>query len=451
MHRRPHLVMLAWGFPPCRSGGVYRALATANAFADGDWRVTVVTADREAFERYTGADPSLEARVRPEIDVVRVPFRWPAQDTDVRAYPWLRAVLPPVWRRLRSWRDVVHFPEVGYGPWLGDLTAAVGRVHSDRPADLLLATANPYVTFAAAADVAARHGVPYVLDYRDAWSLDVFSGRTLHGRRTRVGRTEARVLAGAHEVWFVNGPIRDWHASRFPESAGRMHVVANGWDPDLLDLTGLDERGVEMARTDAPATDPVSGERPLHVGYLGTVTPKVPLGPLLEGWRLAVERGDLPAGSTLTLGGYLGYFAVPDPLLVAMVERSAPWGVRYAGPVAKAQVGAFYGGLDALVLALGPGRYVTSGKVFEYAATGLPVLAVHPPDSAASDVLADHPLRVTVRSVDPEGVAEGFAALRRVAPAPAAARADARSAAERFRRDAQLAPRIRALTPEVAR
>ena len=79
----PHVLYVAWGFPPCRGGGVYRALATANRFAAKGWRVTVLTADRDTFVRYTGADPSLEERIDGRITVVRVPFSWPIHVTDL--------------------------------------------------------------------------------------------------------------------------------------------------------------------------------------------------------------------------------------------------------------------------------------------------------------------------------------------------------------------------------
>lgn len=56
----PHVLYVAWGFPPSRGGGVYRALATVNAFVAEGFDVTVLTADRETFEKYTGVDASLE-------------------------------------------------------------------------------------------------------------------------------------------------------------------------------------------------------------------------------------------------------------------------------------------------------------------------------------------------------------------------------------------------------
>ncbi len=432
MTRPPHLLYLAWGFPPSRAGGVYRALATVNAFAAAGWDVTVVTATRETFERYTGADPSLEERVDPRVVVRRIDFEWPAQDTDIRRYGPLRVALPPVWARLRRLADERPFPEPSYGPWRRPLAAAARAVHDERPVDLTIATANPHVTFAAAHDLWRATGVPYVMDYRDAWTLDVFSGGTTARTRSRVARSQARLLADAREVWFVNRPLRDWHAHQFPAVAERMVVVENGWDPALLPPV-------------PPAQPHTSG---IRFAYLGTVTPKVPLTELLEGWRAAVSDGRLPAGSTLTLGGHLGYFAVPQGPLAELLADAAAYGVHYAGPVAKSQVADFYANADVLVLALGTGRYVTSGKVYEYVATKRPIVAVHDPANATSDVLAGHPLVARVEAVTPDEVARALAeGASLVARQDEATRAALDELADRLRRDRQLAPRVEALRP----
>ena len=77
----PLVLYVAWGFPPCRGGGVYRALATANGFAQQGVRVTVLTADREAFVRFTGGDVSLELPGRaglPAAERLRIRFIGPA-------------------------------------------------------------------------------------------------------------------------------------------------------------------------------------------------------------------------------------------------------------------------------------------------------------------------------------------------------------------------------------
>src|SRR5690606_39365572 len=115
-------------------------------------------------------------------------------------------------------RDTLSFPEVGYGPWRRRIEAAALRLHRADPVDLVVATANPNVDFMAADVLHRKAGVPYVMDYRDAWMLDVFDGLLLHEEGGRVARLEARLVAAASEIWFVNEPIRAWHQERYPSA-----------------------------------------------------------------------------------------------------------------------------------------------------------------------------------------------------------------------------------------
>ncbi len=75
--------------------------------------------------------------------------------------------------------------------------------------------------------------------------------------------------------------------------------------------------------------------------------------------------------------------------------------------------------------------------------TGLPVVSVHDPANAASDVVRGYPMWFPSRSLDPADIA---AALHEAAErASEKDRAQCVRFAERYRRDAQLAPRVRAL------
>lgn len=427
-----HVLYVAWGFPPCRAGGVYRALATANSFARAGCRVTVLTAERESLERYTGVDTSLEDHIDPSIRIERLPFAWPLHDTDIRNYSWLRAHAPARWRKRQLRLDMASFPETGYGQWRKVLEKAALRIHDADPVDLVVATANPNVDFMAAWALHRRHKVPFVMDYRDAWLLDVFDGGMLHEEGSRAAKLEKGLIEAAHEVWFVNEPIRAWHQRRYPDSADRMHVVANGFDPELA----------PPARHHAPVP-----EQGLTFGYLGTISPKVPLAELIEGWRWARDQDELVARSRTRLHGYLGYYATPRADLSTMVEEAEEVDLSYAGPVAKADIAAVYETFDVLLLAIGAGLYVTSGKVFEYLATGMPIVSVHDPRNAASDVLRDYPLWFPCRDLSPEAVGEAL-----IAAAHAALTVDddmrdrCLAYAARYARDLQLQPRVQALT-----
>lgn len=433
---RPHMLYVCWGFPPCRSGGVYRALATANRFAEQGWRVTVLTADRETFYRFTGVDETLEERIHPDVEVVRVPFEWPLLEMDLRRWSRSRAANPTLWNKIRIKRDQVPFPETGYGPWRETIEKAAEKIHQENPVDLTVATANPHVAFTAAYHLHQKSQVPYVMDYRDAWLLDVFSGDRLHEANSRAARWERKLVENAREIWFVNDPIRHWHEELYPAHASKMHVVANGFDPDLVPETNDRE--------------PV-GDRPLVFGYVGTVSPKVPLADFVKGWQLAREKSEDLRDAKVKIHGYLGYYAQPRSDMLAIINAAADDGVSYEGPVGKGEIAKAYDEFDAQLLMLGKGRYVTSGKVFEYLATGLPIVSVHDAMNAASDVLRGHPLWFPVGDIeDPESIAEALIEAARAARnADEGIRAKAREFGAGYRRDLQLDPRIQALGERV--
>ncbi|MEV8172858.1 glycosyltransferase [Microbacterium sp. NPDC077486] len=421
----PHLLYVAWGFPPCRGSGVYRAWATANAFAEQGWKVTVLTVPRETFTLSTGVDESLERTVDPRIEIVRVPFQAAAFENDLRQWSRMRASSPELWNTLNARREQRSFPERTYGPWKPALENAALAVHARTPVDIVLGSGNPHVDFIPGHVLHAQHGVPYVMDYRDAWQLDVFSGARTHRASSPVARWERKLIENAHSVWFVNEAILRWHAGLYPEAAERFRVVANGYDA-------------------APETEPRhKGEAPLTFGYVGTLTRAVPIAQLVEGWRLARERSATAASATMEIWGHLDHSGTPNETISRQLAGFPELGISYRGPVPKKEIGAVYARFDALLLALGTGKYVTSGKVFEYAATGLPIVSVHDPGNAASDVLRGYPAWHPVTALTPEAIAEALVQAADAASNQQPRDQDtARRWAQRFQRRKQLDPRI---------
>ena len=424
---KPHLLYVAWGFPPCRGSGVYRAWATANAFATAGWDVTVLTVPREIFTMSTGIDESLERTVHPSINIVRVPFRSAAYQNDLRTWSSFRAHAPELWNVVDAKREQRTFPERTYGSWRPALEAAADEVHQSHRVDLVLGTANPNVDFAPGLYLQEQYGVPYVMDYRDAWQLDVFSGARLTSAGSEVAVLEERLVNGAEAVWFVNEPILRWHADLYPASASRFRVVANGYD-------------------DSPAVAGRSAVNGLTFGYIGTISAAVPIDALLAGWKRARELSPALESAHIELWGHLNHTGVPNQSVVGQLETLAENDITYHGPVAKRDISAVYGRFDALLLILGTGRYVTSGKVFEYAATGLPIASIHDPMNAASDVLQDAPAWFPVTDLSADAVAETLIAASDAAITQGEGeRVVAQHWAEQFQRAQQLDPQIHAL------
>jgi len=425
--RRPRVLYLAFFFPPSRASGVYRPIATANLFARRGWDTTVLTAPREFFTRYISAtDESLEATVDPSIRVERprltTNHMW---ERELDRLGTLYRHFPTAVTDLTQWYRGKTLDEF-YSLWIPGALARAATLHARRRFDLIVATGNPFASFIAAWALGRALRVPYVLDYRDAWTLDLFEEEPAYPPEHRAWRWEQRAISGAAESVFVNEPLRQWHRARYPEAADRMTVVPNGWEPDLLD-------GFDAARK------PAAG-RPLRFGYLGTVSRKTPMEEFLAGWRQARSH-PLLADAEFHVHGHLGFFPHHRAEMEAMLGAYAEDGVVYRGPVPKAEVGAAYGGLDGLVFLAGGARYVTSGKIFEYMGTGLPVVSAHRPGIAAADILADYPLWFGGDGLEPERLAAALAgaaeAARKADPAVTAA---ARAAAARYTREAALLP-----------
>ena len=420
----PHVCLIAWGFPPSRASGVYRALALANAFAEGGAQVTVLTCAQHYFQLVTGTDDSLTSHIDPRIDVRTVSYDAGRLDPVITHWPLHRFTEPARYRREKMAEERAFFPERQYGPWRLALEDAVHRLQRDHSIDLVVATGNPYTAYAGAAHAADQFGVPYVLDDRDGWMLDVYTGAARQDFLANEHWLGA-LLDQSLEAWFVNPPIAEWHRARFPRSAGHIDVVENGWDPELLDPAST------VRRVDGPP----------RIGFIGTINAGFPLVDVISGWRRGRESA-IPVDAELHLVGPLGYQKRAqhhERLLAASTGQQ----VVVRGPWPKARIGEAYAELDALLFAKEGGAMVTSGKIYEYMATGKPIAVVADSEQDSRRVLADYPRVHVAESTDADAVASALAAALADAAGPDADRLErARRVGARWRRDHAVRPAV---------
>ncbi|MGC5583357.1 glycosyltransferase [Ornithinimicrobium sp. W1665] len=483
---------MAFYFPPSRASGVYRMLALANHLARTGWEVTVVTVTEDFYERITrSGDPSLVDAVDPRVRVERVPLPMSHLETDLRRYGWFRGNYPGLHRRVVRRLTTALWCDQ-YGPWVPGVLARLLQIHRRHPVDVTLATGNPYSAYQAVWALRRTTGVPYVLDSRDSWTLNLFTGEMAFREGHAALTWERRTFADAELITFVNRPLLEWHQEQYPQDAGRMMVVANGYDasgvsalvpgstgdvPDPTVDVFLSEEAERAYRTLEPDVEDVEDDEdvedvevigddedddpgevgasdglgPVHLGYVGTLTANQPHPAVWEGWRRAKDAGRLP-GAVVDLYGHLGFFGVSAAVRTLLPLADATQQVTWHGAVEKADIANAYATLDVLVMIVADSPYVTSGKVFEYMSTGKPVLGLYEPDCAVAEVLDDYPLLVRTRSLDPDDVADAFvdavALARSVTPEQ---QARARAHATRFERTRQLEPLERRLREIVDR
>jgi glycosyltransferase involved in cell wall biosynthesis len=386
MSTKPHIVFIAWGFPPSRGSGVYRALFTANFLAEEGFQVTVITTEENIWKRYYGEDKSLIAAIDPRINVVRIPFYWASRETDVRTYGFLRAYQPYVWSRLNYIKERFLYPETVYGPWGKEILNALDEVAIEKPIDLVLSTSNPNISAVAAYRFHKRNKTPYIVDHRDAWTLNVFTGEDAYSKRSKQVRLEKKIFSNASEIWFVNDAIASWHAAKYSDGLNRIHVVANGWDYDLSELN-------RSTNSDA-----------LTIGYIGTISNQVPLEDFLTAWINVLDRFPKYSKNKVEFYGYLGFYNNSNDSRHELLTDAKKHNVSFHGPIEKENLKDAYSRFDACLLLLASGKYVTSGKVYEYISTCLPILAIHDPGNAATQVLREHPATIRAAGMEIEQI-----------------------------------------------
>jgi glycosyltransferase involved in cell wall biosynthesis len=391
---------------------VANPLAAVNALAKRGHEVTVLAAGTDTFALAMGADWGLVEQIDPAVTVVRVdqPGAW----NDPIASRW-----PEVLRRYGGaapqWlRDVEvkMFPEPirndWYPAWLPVATAAARALHRAKPFDLVIATILPAVSAGVALNLNAAAGVPFVVYERDSWVFSPFTGEPYEDAdRSRPLLEE--VFERAEQVWYINTPIADLHRREFAAWADKIREVRNGWEAAF----------VPEVITPAPRAG-----RGLVFRFVGTADVGFPSAFVNEAWRLARAASPVVQDSTLEFVG----------VAADNVKAHSAEGVKWSEPVLKRDLAAVYASADVLLFIKEGGPMATSGKVYEYTATGLPIASSMAPGHDARAVLGGRPLWFDAAEHTPAGLAAALVAAAAHEPT-AAELAAARRHGQRFRRD----------------
>ena len=157
--------------------------------------------------------------------------------------------------------------------------------------DVIVATSFPPTAILIAHTIAARLRVPYVADFRDAWTRYAYAPQRPAPLAELERRLEMRMIRDAGAVVTVDAPLVDHAFARLaPENRPPLHVIQNGYDEDdfrdampaQLPAFSIVHTG-RLRRSTRPLWDALThamGERPelrgrLHVWQVGVVDPGV--------------------------------------------------------------------------------------------------------------------------------------------------------------------------------
>jgi glycosyltransferase involved in cell wall biosynthesis len=99
--------------------------------------------------------------------------------------------------------------------------------------DVILATGSPFSTFVAARYVARHYGIPYVMDYRDPWSLSALNSNT-RMLASVIGPLECQLIRDAAATVMVSPSHAKNQEEKF-QMVKCPSVITNGYDPEQFD------------------------------------------------------------------------------------------------------------------------------------------------------------------------------------------------------------------------
>jgi len=242
--------MIANAFPPEGAAGVYRPLRFVRHLPCSGWHPHVVAADQYYYERY---DPALLAMIPHQTEVVRVRGHDPWQAFQARRVVQLqnngssrnggsKAPLRPTFRSsVRSYlsQKLRTIEAWSYHPdrsmlWIQPAVKATVALCASKQPKIIWATAGPVSSLIVAQKASQRTGIPYMIDFRDAWTItyNKFEASRPKWAILRDRKRMYRLLEGAQAVSFRYHTEAEcyWHAYPGALNASRIHIIPNGYE-----------------------------------------------------------------------------------------------------------------------------------------------------------------------------------------------------------------------------
>ena len=371
MQKRVLIITYYW--PPSGGSGVQRWLKFAKYLPEAGWEPVIFTPENPDFDL---KDETLLKEISSNLEVIRFPIWEPYQlfakvKKQGKTHPgrileqqkkgflekaaiWLRANL------------LVPDPRVF---WVKPSVQFLNQLLLEGQFQAIITTGPPHSLHLIGQKLKQKHGIPWLADFRDPWSqwefLDTLPMLSFIRRRHEA--LERKVLKQADVVVTISPTFqRDLEKL----SGRKIDLITNGYDP--ADIPTDFHPRPKLAKR-------------LHLVYTGIIDAiRNPL-PLMQALKAEFEVGGEVVSWT--------FVGKVSEQVQQQVEADS-WlqtHIHFAGYVPHHQVFEFYANTDALVLILTDTKNAKGnipGKLFEYLARGLPVLALGDPQGDSATLLS---------------------------------------------------------------
>lgn len=358
------VLIITYYWPPSGGAGVQRWLKFSKYLPQYGWEPVILTVDPQ-FAAYPAIDASLEKDVPDHIKV----YRTKATDW-FRLYRNDKSKVPSAGFAInmdnslkgkisRFIRGNFFIPDPRRG-WNKFAIRKACEIIVSLKINHIVTTSPPHSTQLIGLYLKKRFpGIIWVSDLRDAWT-DIYYYKLFYPSRISAAIDagyERKVLRNADRIITVGKNLAKTFASRIKDAGTRIQIIPNGYDEE-------DFEGVEMVLPDR-----------FTITYIGTMSEAYPMDALIEAL----------SGIEKTGHDFLFRFVGNIPVnlktkIRASIGREKTEFVPYSEHPEAIRSMASSSLLLLVVPLTESNKVITPGKLFEYIATGKPVLYIGPVD-----------------------------------------------------------------------
>lgn len=371
---RKRVLIITYYWPPSGGSGVQRWLKFAKYLPEAGWEPVIFTPENPDFDL---KDKSLEKEISKDLEVMKFPIWEPYQLLDrirgkkeshpgrvmeqkeqsfiEKAAIWLRANL------------MVPDPRVF---WVKPSVKFLTELVEKGQFQAIITTGPPHSMHLIGRDLKRKTNIFWLADFRDPWSQWEFLDKLpmQNSVREKHKKLEQEILSEADIVTTIS-PTFQHDLSQLSDR--KINLLTNGFDPS--DIPQDFSVGVKKAGS-------------LHIVYTGIIDSIRNPMPLLKAMKeeFSKEKGEVQ----FTFVGRVSEQVREE----ITVDSWLSVHVNFVGYVSHQEVFGFYEKADALALILTNTKNAKGnipGKLFEYMATTLPILALGDPEGDSAKILEE--------------------------------------------------------------
>lgn len=388
------VLIITYYWPPSGGSGVQRWLKMSKYLPEYDWQPVIYTAENA---EYPIEDPSLEKDVCPEAEVIRRPIVEPytiykkflgIKQEDKIKVGFASESKKTGWKEnLSIWiRGNLFIPDARCF-WIKPSVRYLKEYLKEHPVDAIISTGPPHTMHLIAMKLKETLGIPWIADFRDPWTeIDFYDELLLTPWADRKQhKLELEVLTKADKVVTVS-----W---TWAQGLGRLgnrnvRVIQNGFD-----WSGSQNDEPKALSKKFTIT---------HLGVIGPARNAPTLWAALHELQSSLE--DFSKALKIKLVGH-----VDRSVLDSLQTNHLSDNTEIIPHVPHDEVQQLQNASQVLLLLVNNSpnaKGILTGKLYEYLASGRPILCIGPENGDAARLLEETKAGITIGFDDKEKMKE---------------------------------------------